>query len=242
MKRVLYCIVIAYLQYISLSYGWEAHVIPVYKDARTNQWSGLFGHNTYYGWSDFKQSFSKQKKAPHSAAQALNKQTNGAFNITVEQIKKIKSYTQLANGDRAYFVPVKYVSAPNLHKKMNETVECDITNDKFVWLSMDEVFRHRTVVKLARGKTSLFVFDYTIRNLIKENWYSKILPELNAATAPGPINAQRKEELKRLLFARQEFVSSRMKRPAPKVAIKQDPLTRSLNRAAKIRRPGRSAA
>lgn len=199
MKKLILCIIVAYVQYSTVAYSLEVRVVPVNRDKMTGHWNGLFGHDIALGWSDFRQKCSDEKEIASSIADMLQRQTHSAYTISAQQIENTKSSLRLSNGDILYCIPVDYISAPTLHKKMEESKQRDLTKDRFVWIPMDEVLRRRTVVKVARGNTSLFVFDIATRNNIKEHWYTKMLPELNAADPKKPYQRRQSDAVKKYL-------------------------------------------
>lgn len=166
-------------QYIIAAFGCEVHVIPVCKDTRTNIWSGLFGRNAGLDWSSFKQYCEFECDAAECAAQLLYHQTNGAYKVSKQDLEKI-AHVEVSNGSHIYCVAVDFISAPMLHKKMRKPLDPRLTKDQFAWIPMDELMRRRTVVKLAREHMLQYKFDNTFRRMLKDVWYTKILPELQA--------------------------------------------------------------
>lgn len=209
MKKLIFCIIAVYLQYSSLTYSWEVRVIPVYRDTMTGHWSGLFSHDIVYGWSEFRQKCFDEKGICSCISQMLSQQTNGAYIISPQIVEKIQSRSRLDNGDIIYCIPVEYISTAQLHKKMEESPERNLTNDKFAWIPIDEVLRHRTVVKVARGNSSLFVFDFDTRNIIKEFWPKKLLPALSADNPRKKHQPLQSETVKRYLEVKQNKIASK---------------------------------
>lgn len=187
MKKIVFYSIVLCFQYISLAYGWEVRVLPVSRDPMTGQWNALFGHDVAGEWSDFKIEGTKEKKASFYAAQALEKQTHGAYRLSAKDIESSKASIRLANGDFLYAVPVNYISDPNLHKMMHRSVQRDLTKDFFVWLPMEELLQHRTVVKLFRGK-EVYKVDQKFRSLMLQHWNKELAPALNARSDAKRFN------------------------------------------------------
>jgi hypothetical protein len=204
MKKIILCSIALYLQYTSVSFGREVRIVPVNKDAMTGHWNGLFGHDCTFGWGEFRQRITEEADIHLAIMQSLQKQTHGVYSLSIEQIKNAQSYVQLANGDVLYCIPVDYISAPMLHKKMEASAQRDLTKDKFVWLPIDELLRRRTLIKCARGKTSLFVFDWGIKNLMKTYWHTSLLPQLHCVYSQKPFQFSQKDHIKKYLENKQK--------------------------------------
>lgn len=180
MKKAIVIILFS-LQYTSLLVAREVRVVPLYQERLTGKWCGLFAHDSGGMWSTIKQRMDGAGDALTCALEALKKQTNGVYSLDKETMQKFESSITLKNGDVLCCLPVKHMTVPVLQKKMIKSVEQDTQKDKFVWLPMEDVLSHVTVVKIIRNMTMRYKFETITRTVLKSYWESLLQPRLNAA-------------------------------------------------------------
>jgi len=180
MKKSL-TLILFVLQYTTVTVCKEVHVVPLYQERLTGRWCGLFARDAGGLWSTFKQTMADGTDALTCALRALKEQTNGVYSLDKQSMQKVCAEITLNNGDVVCCLPVKHMTIPLLQRKMVSSVEQDTKKDNYIWLPMEDLLAHTTIVRMARNLMLQYKFDGATKALFKNHWLSFLQPHLNAS-------------------------------------------------------------
>lgn len=123
--------VIGCMALASMAHAWYGRVVPVAYNQQKQEWSILLGLNNNGYWNDFGAApTSKSDRANKIAQEALNKQTNGQYNISIQGNSPWYKF----NDDYVHFVKVPFISGADLYKNARNGIKED-----FRWVSENEL-------------------------------------------------------------------------------------------------------
>lgn len=170
MKKQLYLRLLICFQ-ISCAYGWDAIIVPLSYNKTLDQWNVLVGKNADDTWSVFRKE-GHGRGAHQFAAAALNEQTNDTYTIDPESVRSTP-FKRLANGDVVHFVPVNYIDAPTIYKRVESSGGNRIKND-FAWLPVGEIINNETITKTVRGRLRTYAFSQGTRRILGDHVHNAL--------------------------------------------------------------------